>query len=390
MSRDFKIAVVTTVYRRNSHSDVMVSRWIEPRPRDGEFGWARPRTRIASMFAAQFPEHDTARGLCAKHGIPLFDTVRGALTLGGDRLAVDGVLLIGEHGDYPLNEVGQKLYPRKELFDQIVAVFRREGRSAPVFYDKHLSWNFDWAREIINTVRELRIPFLAGSSLPYAPLVPPIHLPAGCEIEEALGVFYGGQESYGFHSMEAVQALIENRRGGETGIRSVQAFQKDGVQRALTNGAWSADLMNAALSKANPVQKSATPHPPAPKPKHPDLAPSPVAYRLEHHDGLRVVHVSVEGRLADFCLALRLKGDPTIHAARVALEGEDLFYAHFARLNRVIEDMFLTGVAPVPVERTLLTTGVIAACMNALQREGERIETPQLRIPYACRPSTGS
>lgn len=383
MNRDFKIAVVTTVYRRNSHSDVMVSRWLEPRPRDGEFGWAKPRTRIASMYVAQFPEHDTSRAICTKHGIPLFDTVRDALTLGSNRLAVDGVLLIGEHGDYPLNEVGQKLYPRKELFDQIVEVFRREGRSVPVFYDKHLSWNFDWAREIIDTVRTLRIPFLAGSSLPYAPLVPPIHVPAGCEIEEAVGVFYGGQESYGFHSMEGVQALIENRRGGETGIRSVQAFQNDGVQRALAAGAWSADLMNAARSKANPIQKSTTPQPPVPKPKHLDLAPCPVAYRLEYHDGLRVTHVSSNGQIQDFCLALRFKGDPTLHAARVDLQGEELFFAHFARLNRVIEDMFLTGVAPVPIERTLLTTGTIAACMNALRREGERIETPQLRIAYS-------
>lgn len=375
--QSFKIAVITTVYHTLSHCDVIVSRWIEPRPRDVEFGWAKPRSRIASMYVAQFPANDMARAVSANHGIPLFDSVRGALTLGGDRLAVDAVLLIGEHGDYPLNALGQKLYPRKEMFDQILDVVRREGRVVPLFYDKHLSWNFTWAREIIETVRELRIPFLAGSSLPYAPLVPPIQLPPGCEIEEAVGIFPGGAEGYGFHSMEAVQALVEHRRGGETGIRAVTAYHEANIPAALDSGAWSADLMQAALALAGP------PHPPPPNlPPPTEPSPRPVAFRLEHNNGLRVAHVSCPDRIGDFCLALRFKGDSRIHAARVELQGGDLFYAHFARLCRVIEDMCLTGLTPVPCERTLLTTGTVAACMNALATEGRRIETPQLHIPY--------
>src|SRR5262245_31102216 len=98
MSNPFKVAVITTVYRPLSHCDVLVSRWLEPRPRDHEFGWSKARTKIVSMYVAQFPENDMARDVCAKHGIKLFDTVRGALTMGGEKLAVDGVLFVGEHG----------------------------------------------------------------------------------------------------------------------------------------------------------------------------------------------------------------------------------------------------------------------------------------------------
>ena len=68
-----------------------------------------------------------------------------ALTDGGRTLSVDGILLIGEHGTYPRNEKGQTLYPRYEFFAQIIDVFRKSGRSVPIFNDKHLSWSWDHA-----------------------------------------------------------------------------------------------------------------------------------------------------------------------------------------------------------------------------------------------------
>jgi hypothetical protein len=384
LKRPFRIAVITTVYRPLSHSDVIVSRWIEPRERDAEWGWSRPRTQIASMYVDQFPDNDMARAISAKHGIPLFSNIRDALTcprpgrraLGGKRLAVDAVLLIGEHGEYPTNSIGQKLYPRKEFFDQIVETLRREGRSIPVFCDKHLSWNFDWAREMIATVRELGIPFLAGSSLSHCPLDPPIRLAREPDIAEVVSVFFDSTEHYGFHSLEVIQSLIEKRRGGEIGIRAVSAFQGENIWRALDSGAWSADLMHAALGTARSFQpgdcrdncrKSDRP---------------PVAFCVEHADGLRATHLMLHGHLEDFCVALRTKSDQSIQAGRVAAGDAGNFYAHFARLNHVIEEMFLSRRPPVPIERTLLTTGAIAAGMRALAMEGKCLETPHLQIAY--------
>ena len=52
------------------------------------------------------------KGGTAFEGIPIFDTVSEALTLGGKELAVDGVVLVGEHGIYHSNLKGQKYYPR--------------------------------------------------------------------------------------------------------------------------------------------------------------------------------------------------------------------------------------------------------------------------------------
>ena len=39
---------------------------------------------------------------------------------------MDGVVLVGEHGQYPRNEKGQTKYPRYEFFQEIVKVFRVE------------------------------------------------------------------------------------------------------------------------------------------------------------------------------------------------------------------------------------------------------------------------
>src|SRR5262249_27100038 len=155
-----------------------------------------------------------------------------------------------------------------------------------------------------------------------------------------------------------------------TGVHAVTAYHEAGIPWALSTGAWSKELMDAASALASP------PEPPPPNlPPSTEPLPKPTAFCLEYNDGLRVAHISAPDRIGDFCLALRLKGDRRIQAARVDLQGGDLFYAHFARMCRVVEDFFLSGVPPAPLERTFLTTGALAACMNALVRPGERVET---------------
>ena len=397
MSRDFKIGVVSTVYSPASHTDVIVSRWLEPRPGDVDWGWQTPKSRIASLSLQQFPEIDVrtlpdrdspgfrtdvemGRFICEKHGIPLFDSVRDALTLGGDSLAVDGVLLIGEHGDYPFNALHQKLYPRKELFDEIVAVFREAGKVVPLFCDKHLSWNPAWALEMSQTVREMGIPFLAGSSLPLVGLTPPVPDLSGKELSEYVGIYYVGPEAYGFHSLELMQSLIEKRSGGETGICRITAFVGDEVESAMSGGEWSEELFDAALSKAENVREGRwQDH--CRGVKNYEGTIGPAAFVIEHVDGFRSAHVLLEGHLSDFVAALRLK-DGSVFAGRNANGGAESFYGHFASLNAQIETLFLTGKTEIPPERTLLTTLAIAACMKALQTPGVPVETPELRISY--------
>ena len=161
-----KIAAIITEYRPGSHADVVVGKYLEGYNQDDQPPY--PRSKVVSMFTEQIPKQDISRERAKKYHVPIFRTVADALTLGGDKLAVDGVLLIGEHGDYPTNDKEQKLYPRFEMFLKITDVFRQSGRSVPVFNDKHLSWNFRQAKRMVEISRELHFPMLAGSSAPVA------------------------------------------------------------------------------------------------------------------------------------------------------------------------------------------------------------------------------
>jgi hypothetical protein len=56
--------------------------------------------------------------------------------------------------------------------------------------------------------------------------------------------------------------------------------------------------------------------------------------------------------------------------------------AYSACLAAKIEQMFTTGIAPYPVRRTLLTSGILEACLTSKARLNQRIETPQLAVSY--------
>src|SRR5439155_12326165 len=232
-----KIACIATIVHTPSHAQHFIDRFLEG------YGWNgrhhRPAMDLVSLYVHQVKDDDLSRERAARFpGMALYPTVADALTLEGSSLAVDGVLLIGEHGDYPRNEKGQTLYPRYELFREITAVYRLSGKTAPLFIDKHLSWNWDWAKEMYDTARAMGFPLMAGSSLPVTWRTPSVDLPHGAAVSEALCVGYGGVDSYDFHALETLQCMVERRRGGETGARWLQAYRGDAFWRAHHAGAW--------------------------------------------------------------------------------------------------------------------------------------------------------
>jgi hypothetical protein len=391
-----KIAALATTYFPASHADVILSRWIDPFPADKAWGWERPGTSIASLYVAQsrridartLPEGpapmgkrerreelDLAPYYAETFAIPLCSSVRESLMLGSDSLAVDGILMVGEHGDYPLNAYGQKLYPRKALFDEIVAVFRETGRSVPIFVDKHLSWNTDWAEEMVATARELRFPLMAGSNLTHTGYTTPIASLENASITEYIGLFYAGTEIYGFHSLELMQALIERRAGGESGITALTVLEGEAVWEVADSSLFAAALSAAPLVVSGDLLGNLKSDPARP---HAGL---PIAFLLEFTDGLCALHIRLHGHLNSFSAALRTTDGRVFSTAPLQGEQDD-HYGHFAALNKNIERMFLTGIPPAPIERTLLTTKTIAACMHALQIPGKRILTPELEDLY--------
>src|SRR5262245_26105108 len=138
-SRDGRkpLAVITTVYRPLSHAFHIAGRFLDGYPQGGKLHV--PQHYVASMYVDQTPENDLSRPLSKDFDFRITRSIEEALTNGTDKLAVEGVLLIGEHGNYPRNDKGQILYPRYEFMEEIVRIFRKTGQTVPVFNDKHLS-----------------------------------------------------------------------------------------------------------------------------------------------------------------------------------------------------------------------------------------------------------
>ena len=376
-----RVAAIVTEYRPDAHADVIVGKLLAGYDLDGQ-----PRTpavQVVALYTDQVPANDMSRAVAAQYGVPIYGTIRDALTLGGPALAVDGVVLVGEHGDYPVNAWGQRLYPRYRFFAETVAVFRASGRVVPVFTDKHLSYDWPMARWMYETARSLGIPLLAGSSLPVTWREPPLELPFGGDITEALVVGYGPTESYGFHALEALQCMVERRAGGEVGIQRVECHEGPEVWAAAGEW-WSPPLLAAALATCARVEPGA-PH---------VNAPAPVLFRIDYRDGLRAAVLLLNGHVQDFAFAAYLGGQTEPVATRVRLEyGRP--YGHFARLARQIEHLIVAGEEPYPPERTLLTTGALALLMESRFR-GQPLVTPELTIAYDASawprrpPATGS
>jgi len=363
----------------------MAERFLVGYPREGT--WHHPPFEVVSAYVDQTPENDLSRSRAAEFGFTIYPTVAEAVRAGGKKLAIDGVLLIGEHGNYPDNELGQKLYPRYELFSQVAEVFRQDGRAVPVFNDKHLSWKWDWAKEMVQTSRTLGFPFLAGSSLPVTWRMPSIDLPYAAQVQEVMCVAMGGVDSYDFHALEVIQCMAERRRGGETGVSHVQALRGPAVWKALAAGSWQAGGWDPTLFEACLTRSQTLAQPETFSDRYPTAeqimawVQDPVAYRVEYNDGLRATMLLMNGLVGDFTFAARIAGvDDPISTLFYLPPNPNVVYS--AALMSKVEETFLSGQASYPVERTLLTSGILAAAMLSLGSQQQRIETPHLAVRY--------
>jgi hypothetical protein len=379
-----RIAVVATVYRYLSHAQHIGDRFLVGYPRDGT--WHKPDMKVVSLYVDQKPDGDQSAARAKEFDFQVYPTIAEALRCGGGKLAVDAVLVIGEHGDYPRNEKGQVLYPRHEFVKQCVDVFVRDGVSVPVYNDKHLSYSFEKAQWMVDASRRLKFPMLAGSSLPVTWRLPDLELPLDCEIDGALVVGYGGADVMDFHGLEALQCMVERRNGGETGVKAVQMIEGDAVWRAGEGGLYSKELLVAALSRSDTPQGQTIvdgrTQDLVAKGELPKLVKNPAAYSIEYRDGLKATLLMLNGAVKDFTFAARVKG-AGIQSTQFFLSPEpNVTYS--ACLVSKIEALFETGKAPYPVERTLLVSGIVESCLTSRFEGQKRLETPHLDVRYSA------
>lgn len=378
------VAFLGTEVRTHSHAQHFLDRLTLGYGWNG--AWVMPRVDVASVYIDQFPERDLGRERVARHQLNLTQSIEEALTLGTGELAVDGVVIIAEHGKYPRNAKGQHLYPRYEWFKEIVRVFEKSGRSVPVFNDKHLSTTWEECAEMVADSKRLKFPFFAGSSLPVTRRLPAIDMPHGVPLSESVCVAYGGVDSYDIHALETAQCMSERRQGGEVGIRSVHALRGPAMWQALAEPRreTTRQLMVAALTRSHnlPVEGG----------YYTDRItfewarktfPETTAYFIEHRDGFRTT-MFLTG-IRDFNYAGMRSDTGEVISCQMYLPmpthgstTADFFHP----LVRHIEDMVLTGDVPYPIERTLLTSGMTLAGVESLHRGQVKVETPEMGVRY--------
>ena len=378
-----RIAVITTIYRYLSHAQHFADRFLVGYPKEGR--WHRPDMKVVSLYVDQKPEGDQSTDRAREFGFSVYPTIGEALRCGGDELAVDAVLLIGEHGEYPTNEKSQVLYPRYEFFKECVKVFEEYGRAVPIFNDKHLSYSFEKAQEMVDDGHRLGFGVLAGSSLPVTWRLPDVDLPLECEIEEALMVGVGGSDPMDYHAMEAMQCMTERRKGGETGVAAVQLIDGEEVWKAGEDGRWSLELLEAALSRSDTpcglTDEDGRTQDMIGNGEIYRLVENPAAYFIEYNDGLRATLLMLNGAVRDYCFAAKLKNESVPVSTQFFLTPTpNVTYS--ACLIAKIEELFGTGIAPYPAERTLLVSGTLESCLTSRLQGHVRLETPHLDVEY--------
>ena len=331
------------------------------------------------MYVEQVRENDLSRRFSKEHSVPIAESVAKSLTGGGDRLIVDGVLLVAEHGSYPRSDTGQTVFPNRRLFGEILEVFRRSGRVVPIFNDKHLADNWEDAKWLYDSAKKHGIPLMAGSSLPVLWRYPAADVRRGAKLDEIVAVSYGSLDGEGFHGLEMVQSLVERRAAGETGVASVQCISGPAVWEAGRAGEFDRELLDAAVSRL--IRR--------PLPEGGDiekLCPDPVLFIIDYRDGLRATLMTPGVAVNEWAAAWRYdekdaESPGTVDSTTFWTQ-EDRPSMHFTYLNVGIEKMMHTGKPSWPAERTLLTSGTLDALLISRRDGGKRLETPWLDVRY--------
>ncbi|WP_409341495.1 hypothetical protein [Paenibacillus sp. MBLB4367] len=367
-----RVAAIISEYWDISHADVIITKMLDGFSLDGRT--YQSTLDIVSMYVDRFPDNDMSRNLAAKHSIPIYGSIREALLHGGDAFTLDGIILIGEHGVYPFNEIGQELYPRRLFFEACLNVMLEYNRIVPVYTDKGFAVVQEDIEWMYAQIKRYDIPFMSSSVVPFArkqPIERPF--PPGAPLHKMFGFSYGSLERYVYHTLEMLQSVAEQRACGESGIRAVRAYKNEQAVSRLLSDEWGA-IYRACGGFINLRDVN----------KFPYELQEPVFFELDYVDGLQ------SGVL--YCDWLASKEMQTFASAYQVLEQEEPIcvefwlqnqkpYSHFGRLTLEIEKFIHTRRPPFPVERSLLTTGGLDACMRS-HYSGEEIETPHLQVRY--------
>ena len=382
-----KFAAITSAFTMRSTADNIVTRLLQGYWIGNDYH--EPQCDVISLYEDRKETTSLGPRMSEVYGITLAHSVSDALTLSRGSLAIDGVVIAcdDEYADAAVARSSRDLKFR--LFEQVVEVFRKCGRSVPVFCAGRLAAGWDQAKQMQQWSKELSFPLMSGTStsvtfrrpdldypLPHdfddASLGDRAHhdFPLGVDFDEGLVVCPSGPSAV-FCSFEILQAFLERRRTGETGIRSLECLVDEAVWKSARDGRWSTELMRSALGRAEALQGG-----------RPEDAQYPAVCLVEYNDGTRSAILSLGGIVNEYLAAFRLKGRREIDSTLCYTPAGSA--NDFSMLAEGFLQMVITGKSPYPVERNLLTTGAFLQWLRISGQNGGRIETQELHIAYAA------
>jgi hypothetical protein len=406
-----RIAVLASYWgETRSHADWIVNKLIDGYWWDGAY--KESRVEVASMYLHQHDTSQLAQKVAKAKGIPVYRTVAEALRLGGQNLAVDGVVIVAEHGSYPNDLKGHWLLPRWLLYSQTVRVFEQSQRSVPVFNDKHLSYNWDESKWMYDKSRELGFPLTGGSSIPVYYRKPEIEVPIDAPIKNSIVMAGTGDEGAIFHAIDVLQCFVERRRGGESGVKSIQSIRGPELGKWVDSNPWVDKLMAAITANipapaaaaggrgGNAGQPAAVPggrggnagqQPGAAQGGRGGNAAQPPgrsgnACIIEYNDGTKAAVLPGRGGWS-WAGEIEGKSEPTV-VSMLGWPGPfDQYHASNAQPHWITE-MMVTKKEPFNAERLLLSSGITNWYMESNWENGKYspvgrvIQTPFLNIKY--------
>ncbi|MCF0050456.1 hypothetical protein LXM25_10330 [Dyadobacter sp. LJ53] len=369
-----RIACLVTYWgATRSHAD-----WIITKLLDG-YWWqgahTPSRVDVVSVYIHQLETSLLGQKICKAKNIPIFKTVGEAVTLGGKELAVDGVVIVGEHGEYPTNLKGQWLLPRWWIYEKVIRVFEQSKRSVPVFNDKHLSYDWNEAKWMFDKSRELNFPLTGGSSIPVYFRKPEMELDVDTPLKNSIVVGGAPDEGALFHCVDVLQAFVERRKGGETGVRSVQSIRGPETWKWTEQNPWAARLLEAVRIKFEL------------KPAHFQEIGKPNVCIVEYNDGTKAAIYSAQGVGWTYACEIEGRNDATIISMLDWPGPFSQYHASNAQPHWITETI-VSGKEPFNAERLLLSTGITAYNMESNWENGRyspvgrRIETPFMNMKY--------
>ena len=357
-----------------SHADWIINKLI-----DG-YWWhgahTESRVDVASIYLHQHDISELAHRVAQAKDIPIFRTVANALTLGGNELAVDGVVIVGEHGDYPTDLKGRWLLPRWWLYNQMIRVFERSNRSVPVFNDKHLSYCWNETKWMFDKSRELNFPLTGGSSIPLYYRRPEIELDINTPIKNSIVIGGASDEGGIFHCIDVLQSFVEMRKGGETGVKSVQAI-RGGAEtwKWVERNPWVGNLLDS-VAKRFELQPGI----------FQENANANICI-VEYNDGTNAAIVAGRGVGWTYAGEIEGQNEPTIISMLGWPGPFDQYHASNAQPHWITE-LMVTKKEPFNAERLLLSSGITNHYIDSswengrFSAVGRRIETPFMSVSY--------